>query len=72
MKTNMIRLINGSAILVALALSACGGGGELAPCGTATACKRHYRNGEKPCEPCRLAGKAAQEEYRRQRRGNAA
>lgn len=46
--------------------------GELAPCGTATACKRHYRNGEKPCEPCRLAGKAAQEEYRRLRRENAA
>ena len=33
----MIRLINGSAILVALALSACGGGGELAPCGSGSA-----------------------------------
>ncbi len=33
----MIRLINASAILVALALSACGGGGELAACGSGSA-----------------------------------
>jgi hypothetical protein len=25
------------------------------PCGTASAYRRHYRNGEKPCRPCKQA-----------------
>lgn len=25
---------------------------KLAPCGTASGCRRHYRRGEKPCRAC--------------------
>lgn len=27
---------------------------NLRPCGTIAAARRHYSNGEKPCEPCRI------------------
>lgn len=30
---------------------------ELAPCGTVAALRRHERNGETPCQPCREAGR---------------
>ena len=46
--------------------------GEIAPCGTATAAKRHYANGEKPCEPCRVAANAEQAASRQARREKAA
>ena len=46
--------------------------GEIAPCGTATAAKRHYANGERPCEPCRLAANADKAAKRQARRENAA
>ncbi len=46
--------------------------GELAPCGTATAAKRHYANGEKPCEPCRVAANEAQAAKRQARQEKAA
>jgi hypothetical protein len=39
-----------------------------APCGTPAALRRHLRNGEKPCEECRLAGIR----YGADRRGNPA
>ena len=29
--------------------------------GTEAGMRKHYRRGEKPCEPCRLAGRAAQD-----------
>ena len=32
------------------------------PCGTQAAYKRHQRNGETPCEPCRVAWSAYQRE----------
>ena len=38
---------------------------ELKPCGTTAAYRRHKRNGEKPCDPCRRA--AVQAESQRTR-----
>jgi hypothetical protein len=35
-----------------------------APHGTAAAARRHYRHGEKPCEPCRVAMNLADVERR--------
>lgn len=46
--------------------------GELAPCGTATAAKRHYANGERPCEPCRAAANADQAAKRQAARAEVA
>lgn len=36
------------------------------PCGTMAAARRHYRNGEKPCEACR----EAELKYQRARKGS--
>ena len=38
------------------------------PCGTPAAYFRHYRNGEKPCEACRLAQNEYRDELRAKRR----
>ena len=46
--------------------------GELAPCGTPTAAKRHYAKGEKPCEPCLIAANEDQAAKRQARREKAA
>ena len=40
-----------------------------APCGTQAAYKRHQRNGEEPCDPCRAAWSAYQRELYRKRKG---
>ena len=32
---------------------------DIRPHGTEARARRHYRTGEKPCEPCRLAANAA-------------
>lgn len=40
---------------------------RLQPCGTRAAYQRHYRNGEKPCRPCRDAYNSYQSEYARDR-----
>ncbi len=40
-----------------------------AVCGTRGGFLRHYRNGEKPCRPCRDADNAARRERRRRRAG---
>lgn len=37
------------------------------PCGTDAAYARHRRNGETPCEPCRIAHNVRQADYRRRR-----
>ena len=37
----------------------------MAPCGTTTAYDRHRRNGEPPCDPCRIANARYQREKRR-------
>jgi WhiB family transcriptional regulator, redox-sensing transcriptional regulator len=42
------------------------------PCGTVAAAKRHTRNGEKRCDPCRLAANAARRHYRDRGKGPAA
>ena len=34
------------------------------PCGTYAGAKRHYKNGEKPCEPCRKAVNTYQAEQK--------
>lgn len=39
------------------------------PCGTVAAYKRHLRNGETPCEPCREANAAHHRELYRRRKG---
>lgn len=36
------------------------------PCGTMAAARRHYRNGEKPCDACR----EAELQYQRERKGS--
>ena len=41
--------------------------GDLEPCGTLAAYRRHSRRGEKPCEACRIAAnrdKAAREQQK--------
>lgn len=39
-----------------------------APHGTASAYRRHHRNGEAPCEPCKAAEIVRMAEYRARRR----
>ena len=41
---------------------------DLQPCGTVAGWMRHYRKGEKPCEPCRLAQNAYTNGTKRKRR----
>lgn len=43
-------------------------GRDLAPHGTAAAYRRHYKHGEKPCEPCRVAGNIDRAERNERRR----
>lgn len=43
-------------------------GSVLEPCGTIGAAFRHWKAGEKPCEPCREARRAYDREYKRKRR----
>lgn len=43
-------------------------GSVLEPCGTIGAAFRHWKAGEKPCEPCREARRAYDREYKRRRR----
>lgn len=38
------------------------------PCGTYGAAKRHYKNGEKPCEPCHAALLAYRREQQAKKR----
>lgn len=40
---------------------------DLAPCGTPTAARRHYKRGEKPCAKCRKADAAARAVRKRTR-----
>lgn len=42
---------------------------RVATCGTRSGYDRHQRNGEKACDPCRLAVNAAKREYEQRRKG---
>lgn len=44
--------------------------GQLQPCGTAAAARRHRRNGEPMCDACRTAAQAENKYYSELRRSN--
>ena len=46
--------------------------GDLQPCGTAAAAKRHKRAGEPMCVPCKVAWDRYNREYQRRRRSKLA